>query len=88
MKFILEVFYVRICRVFSWTNAIPVFFKVCNLKPVFEKAEFDVAGKVLFRRIKTQLVEVKTPFFTAVHSPIFHLSCFMAKVIKFSTTQV
>ena len=27
------------------------FFKVCNLKPVFEKAEFDVAGKVLFRRI-------------------------------------
>ena len=51
MKFILEVFYVRICRVFSWTNAIPVFFKVCNLKPIFEKAEFDVAGKVLFRRI-------------------------------------
>ena len=37
-----EVFYILICRIFSWfskINAIPVFFfKARNLRPVFERA--------------------------------------------------
>ena len=61
-----EVFYVCICPIFSWfsrTNAIPVVFKACNLRPVFEKAKFDVAGKVIFRRIWNTVSRSKNTIF-------------------------
>ena len=61
-----EVFYVRICPIFSWfsrTNAIPFVFKACDLRPVFEKAKFDVAGKVIFRRIWNTVSRSKNAIF-------------------------
>ena len=39
------------------------FFLVCNLRPVFEKALFDVAGVVLFRRIWNTVNRSKNAIF-------------------------